>query len=432
MRVSAAGLRPAALLLVALFLAGACSSSEPGGPTGSPRRVIHVPADAPTPRAAIGMADPGDLILLAAGTYPGGLTVPEDRPDITIRGEDRGRVVFEGRDRGSDGIAIAADGVAVENLTLHSFPGNGLVWQGVEGYAARFVTVWNVGGYGLYAFGSTGGRIERSLVSGAADAALYVGECHPCDTSLLENTAMLSGIGYSGTNAGGGLVIHDSLFDRNGTGILPNSFDDEANPPQRDAVFSNNVVSNSGTVPTPASDPIGGLIGIGIGIAGGHHDAVSGNEVSGSDRYGIALFSTVQHDGDLWRPMGNRIVGNAVAGSGIADLAQAAGASTGNCFGDNDAATALPEGLEETRRCGAGPTPAGGDERVSSDLEIPTPEAYVRSGEHPSYTEMPEPPSQESMPAPESPPGAPLPRSNAPPTAASGVPPAAVPRRYSL
>jgi len=240
---------------------------------------------------------------------------------------------------------------------------------------------------------------------------------------------MLSGIGYSGTNAGGGLVLHDSVFDRNGTGILPNSFDDEANPPQRDATFSNNVVRDSGTVPTPASDPIDGLVGIGIGIAGGRDDTVTGNEVSGSDRYGIALFSTVQHDGDLWRPANNRIAHNTVADSGIADLAQAAGAARGNCFADNDATTTLPEDLEQTHRCDAGPTPASGDQRVSNDLEIPTPEAYVRSGEHTPYTEMPEPPSQASMPAPDA---TSSPRATARSTAAIGIPPAVLLRLYSL
>ena len=430
--LSAAGLRPAALLLASALLAGSCSSSDPDGPSGATRSVIHVPADAPTPLAAIQMSKPGDLILLAVDTYPGGLTVPKDHPDITIRGEDRNGVVFDGGDQGSDGITIAADGVAIENLTLHAFPGNGVVWHGVDGFAARYLTVWNAGGYGLYAFGSRNGQVERSLVSGAADAAFYIGECHPCDTFLRFNTATLSGIGYSGTNAGGGLIFHDSVFDRNGTGILPNSFDDEANPPQRDAVFSNNVVSDSGAVPTPASDPIDGLIGIGIGIAGGHHDTVVGNEVIGSDRYGIALFSTVQHDGDLWRPEKNRIAENSVAESGIADLAQAAGAAAGNCFRNNAATTALPVDLEETHRCGAGPTPAGGDERVSNDLEIPTPEAYVRSGEHPSYTEMPKPPTQESMPAPDATPGVPSPRTTGPSAEAIGLPPAALPKRYSL
>src|SRR5262249_52924249 len=153
----------------------------------------------------VAMARPGDTILLASGTYRGGLNVPSSLRDVTLRGEDRNGVVFDGGDRGSNAISIAADGVTVENLTVHSFPGNGIVWNRVTGWAADDVTVWNVGGYGIYAIASSGGRVLRSLVSGAGDAAFYVGECHPCNAVLSDDTAMLSGLGYSGTNAGGDL-----------------------------------------------------------------------------------------------------------------------------------------------------------------------------------------------------------------------------------
>jgi Right handed beta helix region len=428
----AAGLRPAALVLplaLLLVLVGNCSPrSSSARPTGA---VIRVPADASTPAGAVAMAEPGDTILLAPGTYAGRLTVPGSLHDITIRGEDRATVVLDGRDRGSNAISIAADGVAVENLTIHSFPGNGIVWHDVAGYRASHVTVWNVGGYGIYAVGSRHGLIARSLVSGAADAAFYVGECHPCDAALRHDIAMLSGLGYSGTNAGGGLVVADSLFDRNGTGILPNSYDDEANPPQRDASFSGNRVVGSGTVPTPASDPVDGLIGLGIGVAGGRRDAVTGNLVTGSARYGIAVFTTVQPSGDVWRPSGNRVERNTVGGSGIADLALGAGASTGNCFESNDAVTSAPADLERTHSCDV-TAPAGGDASVGRALEITTPVAYGRSGPHPPYTQMPRPPRQPSMPS------MPSMLSGSPPvgdgsaSASFGLPPADRPTHQSL
>ncbi|MFL5797350.1 MAG: nitrous oxide reductase family maturation protein NosD [Actinomycetota bacterium] len=419
--MSAAGRWPAALVCAALTAALVACSSEPHE-AGPP--VIHVPADAPTLAAAIERSSPGDVILLAPGTYRGGVIVPPDHLGITIRGEDRNSVVFDGHDRTSTGIAIAADAVTVENLTMHSFPGNALVWKSVDGYRARFVTVWNVGGYGMYAVDSRNGVIERSLVSGAADAAFYVGECHPCHALLRDDTAMLSGIGYSGTNAGGELVVRDSTFDRNGTGILPNSFDDERDPPQRDAAFLNNRVVGSGTVPTPASDPVDGLIGLGIGVAGGVDDVVRGNEVEGSDRYGIAVFATIQPGGGSWRPAGNSVRDNRVRGSGVADLALAAGAAGGNCFTENRATTSLPTGLERTHRCGVA-APTGGDRSVSRDLEISTPQAFERSGVHPSYRSMPPPGAQPQMP--------PRPEASAATMARrAGLADAYTPRRQSL
>ncbi len=420
--MSAAGRWPAALVCVALALsATGCSS----GPARGGTTVIRVPADAPTPAEAVARSRPGDVVLLAPGTYPGELTVPPGHEGITIRGADRNTVVFDGRDRASTGIAVTADGVTVENLTLHSFQGNGLLWKSVHGYAARFVTVWNVGGYGLYAVDSRDGVVEHTVVSGAADAAFYVGECHPCHAVLRDDTAMLSGLGYSGTNAGGDLVVRDSTFDRNGTGILPNSFDDERDPPQRDAAFLHNRVVGSGTVQTPASDPVDGLIGVGIGVAGGRNDVVRGNFVEGSDRYGIAVFATIQPDGGAWRPVGNSVRDNRVRGSGVADLALAAGAAGGNCFTGNRAATSLPAGLERIRPCG-GATPPGGDGGVSRDLEIVTPLAFERSGVHPSYRTMPPPGAQPPMPAP------PSAASAAAVASAAGLPDADPRRRQSL
>ena len=71
--------------------------------------------------------------------------------------------------------------MTLENMSAHNFTANGFYWDGVEGFAGRYLTVWNVGLYGIYAISSRGGVMEESYVSGAADAAFYIGECNPCD-----------------------------------------------------------------------------------------------------------------------------------------------------------------------------------------------------------------------------------------------------------
>ena len=62
-------------------------------------------------------------------------------------------------------LELARYTLTVENLTLHSFLGNALVWDHVDGYTARYVTVWNAGGYGMYAIASRHGasptRVEE-------------------------------------------------------------------------------------------------------------------------------------------------------------------------------------------------------------------------------------------------------------------------------
>jgi len=363
-------------------------------------RVVSVPHDVATLEEAIAGARPGDLILLDRGTYRGGVVVPETVHDITIRGVDRNDVVFDGGDQEENAITVLGGDVALENMTAHHYTGNGFYWSGVDGFLGRYLTVYDVGLYGIYAIESRRGRLADSLVSGAADAAFYIGECNPCDAVLTGLTARLSAIGYSGTNASG-VTVTDSVWERNGTGILPNSYDvGKAPPPEERSTFTDNVVRDSGRAPVPLNTPLAGFWGLGIGIAGGNHNTVAANVIEGSARYGIAVYPTIQEEA-TWVPEGNEVADNTVSGSGIADLALSDGSGPGNCFRGNGHASALPAGLDAAE-CGAGAT---GSTRVGADLAVPPPVAEEAAASAvpffsnpPSYSEMPAPPPQRSLP----------------------------------
>ena len=377
----------AATLLAAAVLGSASAALAADG------RTLNVPADYPGVAEAIAASQPGDVILLAAGTYPGDVVVPDDRPGITIRGVDRNLVVFDGANTRANAIEVEADDVMLENMSAHDFVENGFYWEGVEGFAGRYLTVWNVGLYAIYTIESRDGVIEDSYASGAADAAFYIGECNPCDTVVRRVVAELSAVGYSGTNAGGNLVLEDSRFENNGIGILPNSFDVGLEPPpQRDAIFRRNTVLGTGSVPTPRNTPLGGYFGVGIGIAGGTGNLVEANTVERSATYGIALFTTLDV-GTQWVSAGNRITANTVSGSGSADLGLAAGSGAGNCFEGNTAGTLLPAGLAGCSAAGAG------DDAVAADLSQPPPQLLGELPPAPDYETMPVPPAQASMPA---------------------------------
>jgi hypothetical protein len=361
---------------------------------GTGGRTIDVPGDAATVQAAIVVAEPGDVILLAPGVYPGDVVVPEDSPGITIRGSDRNAVVFDGEGEREEAITVLADGVALENMTAHHFDGNAFAWYGVEGFAGRYLTVWNVEYYGIYAIDSRDGVIEDSYVSWAADAGFYIGECAPCDTTLQRVRAVRSAIGYSGTNANG-VILRDSEFVENGTGIMPNSYNEEDHPPQAEMTISGNLVAGSGTVPTPNEGPLGGYTGMGIAIAGGVGNRVEGNTVIDSAEYGIALYPTLQREGPPWAPADNVIEGNDVTGSATADLAVSTGSGPGNCFAGNTFGSSRPAAIET-----AGPCPGGlaeGDPSVGAVLAVPPGEALDRAGDRPDWREGEPPPPQPQM-----------------------------------
>ena len=367
--------------------------------------VVRVPQDAPTVQAGVNAAAPGDVVLVDRGTYPGGVVVPKAKAGLTIRGVDRNAVVFDGADARDDAIDVHADGVTLQNLSAHNFRKNAFYWDGVTGFTGSYLTVWNVLGYGIYSEDSTGGLIGHDYVSGAADAAYYIGECDPCRATIRNVVARLSAVGYSGTNASGALVIRDSVWDRNGAGILPNSLANEADPPQHDALIVGNTVTGNGRARVPLNTPLAGWYGIGIGIAGGNGNRVLRNTVTGSRRFGIAVFRTpfwvprgTPPPGPRrpWRPGGNTVRGNTVGRSGLADLALSATARGGNCFRANRAARAMPARLQK-RSCRS----PGGDRRVSRLLEAPL-EALLASAARAlrpiPYTSLPAPPPQPSWP----------------------------------
>jgi Right handed beta helix region len=387
---------------LALALAPAATSARPDSSASE----IRVPEDVPTLQLAIARAAPGDTILLAEGTYPGGNVVPKEKHDITIRGVDRNEVVLDGADQRKNGFVVRADGVSIFNLSAHNFRQNAFYWEAADRFRVSYVTVWNVGLYGIYAEDSEQGVLDHDYVSGAGDAAYYVGECKPCRATLSRVVAKLSAVGYSGTNATN-VVIRDSLWDRNGAGIVPNTYANEALPPQSRTTIVRNTVTNSGRSRVPIHTALAGFVGIGIAVAGGNENVIARNHVSRSERYGIAVFPTarfvvfdpgVREPGPPWRPRGNRVWGNVVKGSGRADLALALGSGRSNCFRSNSARRVLPKGLQ-TRNC-VGVSPAG-DASVASELTRPVRVMFdqtIRRRNPPPYTSMPAPPLQPNMP----------------------------------
>ena len=129
-----------------------------------------MPEDVPTVQRAIAQARPGDTILLAAGTYPGGYVVPRAKRDLTIRGVDRNDVVLGGANKRRNGIVVHADGVSILNMSAHDFRENAFYWEGADRFRASYLTVWNVGEYGIYVEDGERGVVDHAYVSGAARA----------------------------------------------------------------------------------------------------------------------------------------------------------------------------------------------------------------------------------------------------------------------
>jgi hypothetical protein len=316
-----------------------------GSTTPCPSGVAHFT----TVQAAVNAASPRDWVLIWPGVYheksgawpTAGVWV--STPGIHIRGLDRNRVIIDGSNGptsrpcpaspalqdtnggvGRNGIEVyKASGVTIQNLTVCDYlsgtgpTGNEIWWNGGDGsgaiglgaYQGSYLTATSMYGsridtpnlaqYGIFVSNARGpGLITRSYASNMADAAYYVGACQrECNTLLTFDHGTNSELGYSGTNAGGRLVVRDSVFDHNWTGVVPNSLNNSDAPPPQDGrcpgsairsclIIEHNLIvaNNNPNVPAIQLKP---AIGTGVEIVGGAYDTVRDNFIADQGSWGV-------------------------------------------------------------------------------------------------------------------------------------------------
>ncbi len=320
--------------------------------------VRHVPKDYETIQDAVNSSNPGDLILIKPGIYYEEVVV--NVPSITIRGWERNTTIIDGEFERGNGIqVVGVDGVAIENLTARNALLNGFYWATSEGYRASYLTAYNNGDYGIYAFDSVDGVIEHSYASGSPDAGFYIGQCYPCDAIVNNVISENNGLGYSGTNSGGSLYIINSIFRNNKGGIVPNTLDSELLPPERETYIIGNLIESNNNINAPATNSTYLSFGNGIVIAGGNNNFIKNNVIVDHDTYGIII--TASLDVNYWPAHGNIVRENLIMDSRRADIALSGVSNLGNCFEGNSFNASIPPGLQTLNGCGSSYIPLGSD-----------------------------------------------------------------------
>lgn len=332
------------------------------------------------------MAGAGDLVLVSPGVYREDVLVPEGHPPFVLRGLDRNRVILDGEHRRANGIAVEADGVAVENLTIRDYLANGLIFapparyggkEPLVGYRASYVTASNNGLYGVYALSARGGLFERIYASGSPDSGVYIGQCRPCDAVVRDSVGEWNMVGYENTNAGGNIRIVNSVWRRNRVGVAINSQTKELLAPQRELDLVGNVITDNDNPRAPIGSD---AFGIGVVISGGEANLIARNAIRGH-RVGVLVAPSI----DGFTPRENVVRGNALAANAT-DLALS-GTGSGACFSQNRFRTSRPAGIERALPC-----PTGGS---VAPVTLTAPEP---PGPDIDYTKTPRPPAQENMP----------------------------------
>jgi hypothetical protein len=368
---------------------------------------LNVPDDYATIQEAVDAAEPGDLVLISPGTYHEAVIVQTE--DIVIRGTDRNEVILDGEhdENFENGIIVFSGGVAVENLTAHSYTSNGVFFTGgeydgegsfLQNYRASYITAYNNGQYGVYAFNAQGGTIGNSYGSGHPDSAFYIGQCFPCNSVIDNVLGEQNALGYSGTNAGGDLYVINSEWRDNRVGLVPNSLDSEALSPQHEGTFVGNYIHDNGNAETPRKGEEWDLaFGVGLVIAGGNDNIIERNRSENNFFAGIAV--SIYPEGDnIWPVAGNEVRDNVLSGNAV-DLGfimlSGEEGPLGNCFENNTFETSDPADIEMVAACG------------STEAFTPGAIPDLVSHEPVPYAEMPVPGPQATMPDAETAPAVP-------------------------
>jgi hypothetical protein len=318
-----------------------------------------------TIQAALKAAHANDWILVGPGDYktkpsaishpkgfakfPAGVLITQAR--LHLRGMNRNTVIVDGTRPGSavcsrsgkaqnfgyrvagkpsglNGLMVyKAPDVSIENLTACNFlggsqaAGNQIWWNGgydtgrVSGYgfSGRYLTATSTyfksektaATYGIFSSNWSGGTWDQTYASNFNDSGYYIGAClQICDQTMNHARAQFNALGYSGSNAGGRLLVENSEFDHNQDGFDTNSQNGDNPPPQNGAcpagvkppvpgvqscwVFTHNYVhdNNNPNVPT-AGFASNGPVGTGMSLSGARNDTVINNRFVNNGAWGV-------------------------------------------------------------------------------------------------------------------------------------------------
>ncbi|RKE23215.1 nitrous oxide reductase family maturation protein NosD [Streptomyces sp. TLI_171] len=356
--------RLAAVLLscactVPALLAVAPAAAAPTGPS------VHRVAPGSSVQAAVDAARPGDVVELAAGSYPGSVTLTTDR--VTLRGQGaRTVLVPDPADRSAcaaagNGLCVSGSsdaqgapvrrlsGVLVEGLAVAGFAHNGITAAVTDGLTVRQVVARENGLQGISVEMSTRTVLTDNEARDNGQAGIFVANWYDRKGGALDTLGTeVSANRLTGNRIGlqlrrvRDLTVQANLASGNCGGVFV--VGDDGVPRAGALTVRDNVVraNNRYCPPNPRLDFVQGT---GILLTGTEDVTVTGNQIS--DHTGASPMSggIVLYPSVVGAPNARATVtGNALRDDLPADLADRDPKGTGNVFTDNACRTSEPSG----------------------------------------------------------------------------------------
>lgn len=276
-----------------------------GGSSLAQAKMIHVGPGGNAQeklQTALIEAQPGDTVHIAAGRYAlaDGLSLDVDGVTVKGDGPDKTILEFTAQKVAGEGLLITSDNVVLRDLGIENPAGNGVKSKGSDGIALVNLRVEWTGGpkstngaYGLYPVSSKNVLIDRSVVKGASDAGIYVGQSQNiivrnsrAEMNVagieIENSYDADVVGNTATNNAGGILVFD----------LP----DLPQQGGRNVKLTNNQVIDNNHVnfAAPGNIVAGVPSGTGIMVMANANVMVTGNHVMGNNGSAVMVVAYTQ------------------------------------------------------------------------------------------------------------------------------------------
>ncbi len=196
-------------------------------------------------------AKPGTVVLIPAGKYALTRSLSVAVPGVTIRGAgmDKSILSFKRQSSGAEGLLVTGDDFTLEDVAIEDSKGDALKINGTKNAVMRRVRAEWTGGpktsngaYGLYPVQVTNVLIEGSVVKGASDAGIYVGQS--TNVIVRNNRAEQNVAGIEIENSTGA-DVYDNIVTDNAGGILVFNMPDLPVPGSKTRVYKNKVTANN-------------------------------------------------------------------------------------------------------------------------------------------------------------------------------------------
>jgi nitrous oxidase accessory protein NosD len=206
---------------------------------GARADVLHVPKDFPTVAEALDAAQPGDEVVLAAGSYNTPILM-DNLTGIVLRGQ--GKVVLGGGTAGTPALTLTnCFDVTVDHLRIEGAQGIGVLLGQSNSVTLRRLRVVDSVGDGIVAGEASDVLMDRCRVEGTGGSGISVVKAL---TFTLSHCTVLDA-GTSGIMLG---ALHDTVVDRchvSGSGQVGIALG--LSDPVDTCVASRNVVLDAGT-----------------------------------------------------------------------------------------------------------------------------------------------------------------------------------------